>query len=63
MTMNYTIKIRASGNSEPTLLEGTYDKVMNLAHSLENFSKDVMYVEIWDEDCNTKYKWASEHWN
>jgi hypothetical protein len=64
MEKTYTIRVRAAGNREPSLFEGSYDLCVNLAHSLEGFPADTMSVEIWDTDtCKTCYRWVSPQWN
>jgi len=59
----FTIRIKAAGNPTPTLIEGTYDRVMAFAHALEVFPSDVVSVEVWNTDTmETTYKWESAEW-
>lgn len=59
----YTLKVANSGAAGTHLFEGSYDHVMNLAHALENFSNDVMYLRVYDKDYNDMYVWNSPKWN
>lgn len=60
----YVLSVQNAGTHDPALFWGSRENCQKLADACLVFSKDVIKVEMWDEDTmDVVYKWLSPFWN